>query len=58
VPPLGAAERIDRSLIRRTLVRLENTIENWPTDGWRPTEVFHEYNLALTWGVAGGRFLR
>jgi hypothetical protein len=58
VPPLGAAEGIDRSLIRRALVRLENTIENWPTGGWHPTEVFQKYNLALTRGVAGGRFLR
>ena len=40
------------------LVRLENAIRNWPTGGWHTTEVFQEYNLALTRGMAGGRFLR
>jgi asparagine synthase (glutamine-hydrolysing) len=109
VPPLGAADGIDRSLIRRAmwgqlpeivmtnrlsglqaadwyeklesqrgelarqiaelsesplmrraidLVRLESAIKNWPTGGWHTTEVFQEYSLALTRGVAGGRFLR
>jgi hypothetical protein len=38
--------------------RLENALKNWPTGGWHTTEVFQEYNLALTRGVAGGRFLR
>jgi asparagine synthase (glutamine-hydrolysing) len=40
------------------LVRLERAIKNWPTGGWHTTKVFQEYNLALTRGVAGGRFLR
>ncbi|HEX6896069.1 MAG TPA: asparagine synthase-related protein, partial [Bryobacteraceae bacterium] len=40
------------------LVRLQNAIRNWPTGGWHTAEVFREYNLALTRGVAGGRFLR
>ena len=40
------------------LVRLENAIENWPKGGWHTAEIFQEYNLALTRGVAGGRFLR
>ena len=40
------------------LVRLERAIKNWPTGGWHTTEVFQEHNLALTRGVAGGRFLR
>jgi hypothetical protein len=40
------------------LVRLDRAIKNWPTGGWHTTEVFQEYNLALTRGVADGRFLR
>jgi asparagine synthase (glutamine-hydrolysing) len=40
------------------LARLESAIQNWPKGGWDKTEVFREYNLALTRGVAGGRFLR
>jgi asparagine synthase (glutamine-hydrolysing) len=40
------------------LVRLESAIKNWPAGGWHRPEVFQEYNLALTRGVAGGRFLR
>ena len=40
------------------LARLQNAIRNWPSSGWHTTEIFREYNLALTRGVAGGRFLR
>ena len=40
------------------LVRLQNAIRNWPKGGWHTAEAFREYNLALTRGVAGGRFLR
>ncbi len=40
------------------LVRLESAIKNWPTGGWHTAQFFQEYNLALTRGVAGGRFLR
>jgi asparagine synthase (glutamine-hydrolysing) len=40
------------------LLRLEKAIETWPTDAWHTAKVFQEYNLALTRGVAGGRFLR
>ena len=54
------AELSDSALVRRVidLARLERAIKNWPTGGWHTTEVFQEYNLALTRGVAGGRFLR
>ena len=47
-------------LVRRMidLARLERAINNWPARGWHTSEVFQEYNLALTRGVAGGRFLR
>ena len=40
------------------LLRLEKAILNWPTGGWHSKGVFQEYNLALTRGLAGGRFLR
>jgi asparagine synthase (glutamine-hydrolysing) len=40
------------------LARLESAVKSWPTEGWHTPEVFQEYNLVLTRGVAGGRFLR
>jgi hypothetical protein len=48
------------ALVRRMIDvgRLEDALKTWPTGGWHTTEVFQEYNLALTRGVAGGRFLR
>jgi asparagine synthase (glutamine-hydrolysing) len=48
------------ALVRRVidLARLERAIKNWPTAGWHMPEVFQEYNLALTRGVASGRFLQ
>ena len=54
------AELSKSALVRRIidLVRLERAIENWPAGGWHTAEIFQEYNLALTRGVAGGRFLR
>ncbi len=54
------AELSESALVCRVidLLRIENAIKNWPTGGWHTTEVFQEYNLALTRGVAGGRFLR
>jgi asparagine synthase (glutamine-hydrolysing) len=54
------AELSQSSLARRIvdLGRLERAIKNWPSGGWHRAEVFREYNLALTRGLAGGRFLR
>lgn len=54
------AELSESRLVTRPidLVRLDRAIKNWPTGGWHTTEVFQEYNLALTRGVADGRFLR
>jgi asparagine synthase (glutamine-hydrolysing) len=40
------------------LERLKRAIDNWPNGGWHRPDVFQEYNLALTRGVAGGQFLR
>ncbi len=40
------------------LARLETAVQNWPNGGWHSPAVFREYNLALTRGVANGRFLR
>jgi asparagine synthase (glutamine-hydrolysing) len=40
------------------LGRLERAIRDWPSGDWHRLEVFQEHNLALTRGLAGGRFLR
>ena len=40
------------------VARLETALKNWPKSGWHTSKVFREYNLALTRGLAGGRFLR
>jgi len=54
------AELAKSPLARRVidLGRLEKAIGNWPNGGWHESEVFREYNLALTRGVASGRFIR
>jgi asparagine synthase (glutamine-hydrolysing) len=54
------AEFAKSPLVRKVIdvARLESAIQNWPKGDWHKTEVFREYNLALTRGVAGGRFLR
>lgn len=54
------AELSASPLARRTidLGRLERALTDWPAGGWHRPEVFQEYNLALTRGLAGGRFLR
>ncbi len=54
------AELSKSALARRVLDldRLENAIKDWPGGGWHKAEIFREYNLALTRGLAGGRFLR
>jgi asparagine synthase (glutamine-hydrolysing) len=48
------------ALVRRVidLGRLENAVRDWPRGGWHEAKVFREYNLALTRGLAGGRFIR
>jgi asparagine synthase (glutamine-hydrolysing) len=53
------AELSKSALARRVLDldRLENAIKDWPGGGWHKAEIFREYNLALTRGLAGGRFL-
>jgi asparagine synthase (glutamine-hydrolysing) len=40
------------------LERLETALRTWPKSGWHSPAVFREYNLALTRGVANGRFFR
>ena len=54
------AELSASPLARRAidLARLERAIKNWSAGGWHTAKIFQEYNLALTRGVAGGRFLR
>ena len=51
-----AASPLARRVI--DLPRLERALQNWPSGGWHSNAVFQEYNLALTRGLAGGRFLR
>lgn len=38
--------------------RLERSVQNWPSGGWHTSRIVEEYQLALTRGIAGGRFLR
>jgi asparagine synthase (glutamine-hydrolysing) len=54
------AELAKSPLARRIidLGRLDDAVRNWPSGGWYKAEVFREYNLALTRGLAGGRFVR
>ncbi|HZP68831.1 MAG TPA: asparagine synthase-related protein [Pseudolabrys sp.] len=40
------------------LARLERAVSTWPETGWDKLEIFREYNLALTRGIAGARFLK
>jgi asparagine synthase (glutamine-hydrolysing) len=50
-----------RSPLARKMIdlpRLETAIRTWPHDGWERPDVFREYNLALTRGIAGARFLQ
>jgi len=57
----GQLAELSESPLARKMIdlgRLDNAIRNWPTGGWHTPEVFREYNLALTRGIAGGRFLR
>jgi asparagine synthase (glutamine-hydrolysing) len=54
-------KELDQSpLVRRMidLPRLARALETWPERGWHRSDIFQEYNLALTRGLAGGRFLR
>jgi asparagine synthase (glutamine-hydrolysing) len=54
------AEISTSPLARRAidLARLERAINRWPAGDWHTAAAFREYNLALTRGVAAGRFLR
>jgi asparagine synthase (glutamine-hydrolysing) len=46
-------------LARRAIdfARLDRAMKNWPSGGWHTRQVIEEYQLALTRGVAGARFL-
>jgi asparagine synthase (glutamine-hydrolysing) len=54
------ADLSDSPLVRRMidLPRLQQAIKNWPAGGWDTPRVVEEYELALTRGIAGARFLR
>jgi asparagine synthase (glutamine-hydrolysing) len=52
---------LSRSPLARKMIdlpRLESAIRTWPETGWERLDVFREYNLALTRGIAGARFLQ
>jgi asparagine synthase (glutamine-hydrolysing) len=52
---------LSRSPLARKMIdlpRLESAIRTWPETGWERPDVFREYNLALTRGIAGARFLQ
>jgi asparagine synthase (glutamine-hydrolysing) len=52
---------LSRSPLARKMIdlpRLEAAIRTWPDTGWDRLDVFREYNLALTRGIAGARFLQ
>ena len=52
---------LSRSPLARKMIdlpRLETAIRTWPKEGWERLDVFREYNLALTRGIAGARFLQ
>jgi asparagine synthase (glutamine-hydrolysing) len=52
---------LSRSPLARKMIdlpRLESAIRTWPERGWERVDVFREYNLALTRGIAGARFLQ
>jgi asparagine synthase (glutamine-hydrolysing) len=54
------AEIASSPLVRKAidLERIERAIRNWPEGGWHRRSVIEEYQLALTRGLGGGRFLR
>jgi asparagine synthase (glutamine-hydrolysing) len=54
------AEIATSPLARKTidLDRLERALQTWPAGGWHRKKIVEEYHLALTRGIAGGRFLR
>jgi asparagine synthase (glutamine-hydrolysing) len=52
---------LSRSPLARKMIdlpRLESAIRTLPETGWERPDVFREYNLALTRGIAGARFLQ
>ena len=52
---------LSRSPLARKIIdlpRLECAIRTWPETGWERLDVFREYNLALTRGIASARFLQ
>lgn len=57
----GQIAAVSRSPLARKMIdlrRLEAAVNSWPQSGWERLDVFREYNLALTRGIAGARFLQ
>jgi len=40
------------------LKRLRHLVDTWPSAGWHRREVLYPYHLALSRGLATGRFIR
>jgi asparagine synthase (glutamine-hydrolysing) len=55
IADLAASPQARRAL---DLERLARAVASWPTQGWHTRRVVEEYHLALTRGIAGGRFIR
>ena len=52
--------QLARSPLARKMIdidRLARAARNWPTGNWAREDVFNEYHLALSRGLASGRFL-
>jgi asparagine synthase (glutamine-hydrolysing) len=55
IAALGTSPEASKAI---DLPRLERALQNWPVTGWQTRKIVEEYQLALTRGIAGGRFLR
>ncbi|MFN4087733.1 MAG: asparagine synthetase B family protein [Alphaproteobacteria bacterium] len=54
-------ERLEASPLARRcldLAKLRTLVDNWPTGDWHSPRITHSYRLALTRGIAMGRFIR
>jgi asparagine synthase (glutamine-hydrolysing) len=54
-------DALSSSALAREMIdigRLRRDLETWPSEGWDRKEVIEEYHLALSRGIAVGKFLR
>lgn len=58
---LAEIEELARSSLVSDMIdldRLKRAVHNWPASDWHRRSTIEEYQLALTRGIGGGRFLR